>query len=250
MNFAAKTPASEAPEKGPYTQHWPHSRPISDRAWGPEYVQVASIDPARKNYALRVERRHADGSIVMLVFEKADLDPAYTNAKRPGDAEFVPYYQNCTRFLSRHLAALAECHYIIVERQLPENYVSTRIAQHTVSLLSLALEDAPLLPIIYEVDPKLKGKVLGYPPHFNKRKLKLWSICIARQMLTARGDADSLAAMDACGKKQDDLADTVLQVQALFITWGLCPDNSAEFEFDEDFALPPPPRKNKSRRGK
>lgn len=248
MNFAAKTPVSEAPDKGPYTQHWPHTQPMSSRAWTGEFVDVASIDPARKNYALRIERRHASGEIVMLAFDKVDLDPAYTNAKSPGGGEFVAYYQNCTLFLKQHLATLSECHYIIIERQLPENYVSTRIAQHTVSLLSVALEDAPHLPIIYEVDPKLKGKVLGYPPHFNKRKLKLWSICIARQMLAARGDQESLLEMDKWGKKQDDLADTVLQVQALFITWGLCEDNSAQFAFDEDFKVDAPRKARKARK--
>lgn len=199
-----RTPASS------YTLYYPHSTPVEERCWKEDYLQVFSVDPARKNYALRIERRYRNGKISPIVFEKVSLDTT------PG--EYCDMYSSLSRFLDRHLSDISGCHYLIVERQLPQNYLATRIAQHTLSYLEIHCRDSPLLPTIVELDPKVKGQMLGY-----KRgdDLKAWSVERARSLLEMRLDSHSLSVLDYYRKKQDDLADTVCQIEALFKLWNL-----------------------------
>lgn len=213
--FGLKISKAEEPDKTPYTVYYPHTRPHTDRQWTQEYLQLISIDPGRKNYAFRIERRYHNGWITPVAFAKGDMPISTVE----GDTTTTTIYQALTAFLNQYQQFYQDCHYIIIERQLPQNYKATRIAQHTISYFSLRLENAPLLPAIIEVSPQLKGKILGAPRGLPNKELKKWAVDTAHALLRTRKDDFSLRVLTGVSKK-DDLSDTVCQAEALFIAWG------------------------------
>lgn len=234
----AKLPKSQQPDKAPFTLYTPAG------AWtnAPGGIQVCSIDPAGKNFALRVERWLPGGRVIPLAFEKADVrGDAGCGPDPPGAQAVCTTYGKITALFEAHTAILAECHVFIIERQLPHNYRACRIAQHTLSYFILRYADGPLHPTIVEVDPKLKGRELGAPKGLTERQLKSWAVDAARARLAFRGDAWSLWIMDRNRRKQDDLADTVCQIEALFALWGIAPPTSAPMPPPTSFTLAPPP---------
>lgn len=215
--FTPKTSKAEEADKTPYTLYYPHSLNLDHRKWDQPYYQLVSIDPATKNYAIRIERRYHNGWIVPIAFEKISA-VTKTNV---GNNTVCNTYQDITKLLSKYNQYYDECHFIIIERQLPQNYKATRIAQHSISYFSLYLANKPLLPSIVEVDPKLKGKVLGAPKGISDKELKSWAVEKARELLTIRKDDFSLQVLNYFKNKQDDLSDTVCQIEALFTIWNL-----------------------------
>ena len=216
-HFGLKINKTESPDKTPYTVYYPHTVHVTERKWTQPWYQVVSIDPARKNYALRIERRYHNGWITPVVFDKVSIE----SIQEEGTTLICHTYQVLTDFLNKYEQFYDECHFIIIERQLPQNYKATRIAQHSISYFSIRLHNKPLLASIVEIDPRLKGKVLGAPKGINDKQLKSWAIEEARKLLTIRGDEFSLSILDFFRNKQDDLSDTVCQIEALFISWGL-----------------------------
>lgn len=216
-HFGLKISKTESPDKTPYTVYYPHRTPTSGRNWDQGYYQVVSIDPARKNYALRIERRYNNGWITPLVFDKVAIE----SIEKRDDVTICHTYQVLTDFLSKYETYYSDCHFVIIERQLPQNYKATRIAQHSISYFSMILRDKPLLPAIVEVDAKLKGKILGAPKNITDKQLKSWAVEKARELLTIRLDQFSLDVLNHFRTKQDDLSDTVCQIEAIFIAWGL-----------------------------
>ena len=214
--FGPKTSKGESIDKTPYTIYYPHTIPITERKWTQPYYQVISIDPARKNYAFRIERRYHNGWIAPVVFDKTAID----GTKQEGDTTVSETYELLTAFLDKYQQFYNDCHFVIIERQLPQNYKATRIAQHSISYFSIRLHNLPLLPAVIEVDPKLKGKILGAPKNITDKQLKTWAIEKARELLTIRKDTFSLGVLDHFRNKQDDLSDTVCQAEAVFICWG------------------------------
>lgn len=218
-HFGLKISKSESPDKTPYTVYYPHTTAVTERKWIQPYYQVISIDPARKNYAMRIERRYHNGWITPIVFDKVSIEAI-------DEVEGITIYntyQVLTAFLEKYQQFYDDCHFIIIERQLPQNYRATRIAQHSISYFSIRLHNRPLLASIVEVDPKLKGKVLGAPKGINDKQLKAWAIEKARNLLIVRLDHFSIQVLDCFRNKQDDLSDTICQIEALFICWGLLP---------------------------
>lgn len=218
-HFGLKISKGESPDKTPYTIYYPHTIPITNRKWTQPYYQIVSIDPARKNNAMRIERRYHNGLITPIVFDKVAVEAT----KQEGETIVQDTYQMVTYFLNKYEQFYDDCHFIIIERQLPQNYKATRIAQHTISYFSLKLHNKALLPAIVEVDPKLKGKMLGAPPNLTDKQLKTWAVVKARELLTIRKDTFSLGVLDVFRNKQDDLSDTVCQIEAVWICWGLPP---------------------------
>jgi hypothetical protein len=218
-HFGLKISKSESPDKTPYTVYYPHSIPSTERKWIQPYYQVISIDPARKNYGFRIERRYHNGWITPIVFDKTAVE----SFEQEGDTIICNTYQVLTAFLTKYEQFYDDCHFIIIERQLPQNYKASRIAQHTISYFSIRTHNKPLLPSIIEIDPKLKGKILGAPKGTTDKQLKTWAIEKARELLSIRKDDFSLQVLDHFRNKQDDLSDTVCQAEALFICWGLQP---------------------------
>lgn len=256
--------APKATDKTPYTVHLRGEffRPAFDG----DFIQIASVDPATRNLALRVERRYLDDAnhIETLVFEKVDVAGEVELSNTPLAGSFLCLdrfdkpgkekstapngslvYAKVTAFLDQFRDAFAGCHMFVIERQLPDNYKSTRVAQHVLSyfMLQASFSGSPIV----EVDPQLKGRQLGAPKGTRGPQLKTWSVIQARRILASRRDAGSLQAMARCRNKQDDLADTVCQIEALFSYWGLpttplIPEADVEGLIQE-LAPPPAPRR-------
>jgi len=234
MSFfgAPKVPKTEnIPDTKPYVIYFPHSKPYSARRWNQGYYQFASIDPAKENYALRIERRWNNGKIEGVAFEKvcvlAEETKEGVNAPlgAAGNVKTIVdfteqtnginiVYDNVTKFLDKYRQLYFDCHYIVVEQQLSVNYKTNRIAQHTLSYFMFTLRDAPLLPAIVEVSARLKTVLLGAPKHLNYNGRKQWCVAYAARLLARRGDTWSLAILNQASKK-DDYGDTVCQIEAL-----------------------------------
>lgn len=211
--WKAKTPQGELPDKTPYSLYFPHTIPIGNRVWNQGYRQIISIDPGRKNYAFRIERRWDDGRIVPIVFDKVQIESIVVE----GNNTIINTYKVLTAFLEKYKQFYDSCHYVIIERQLPHNYQAVRISQHTISYFNFVLMNKPLLASIIEIDPKLKGRMLGAPKGTSDSQLKSWAVEKAKGMLEERQDKFSLEILEVFKTKQDDLSDTVCQIEAFFV---------------------------------
>jgi hypothetical protein len=221
--FGLRVSKSERPDKTPFTIYTTHSSTQPSPSWREDYYQVLSIDPARKNYALRIERRYlrsqqgqvVSGRIIPLAFEKVSIVMETDKETLNSEAFF-----RLTTFLDKYEHLYAGTHIFVIERQLPQNYKATRIAQHTLTYFMLKLKDSPLRPLIVEVDPQLKGRQLGAPKGIGDKQLKDWAVQQALELLQYRSDSESLKLLQQI-KKKDDLADTICQIEALFKYWQL-----------------------------
>jgi hypothetical protein len=138
------------------------------------------------------------------------------------DGDTDTLYCEIIAFLDSYLELLQKCHYVLLERQLPNNYQSVRISQHTLTYLLLRLRDAKYLPILVEVHPSLKGKMLSAPKNTNSHGLKKWAVSKAIDICEQRGEEYSANAIRKergakAQTKGDDLADTILQIEAIMM---------------------------------
>jgi len=209
MSFFSKPKIkkSQAPPKSSYTIHDFHNKDIQERGtiWqGQDHFQICSIDPGAKNLGMRIERRYHKGTYEPLVYLRMDLQVTEE------DEVNCTVYKKLSIFLRQYLPYFRETHLFVIERQLPENYRAVRISQHIITFLMHNLEDSKLLPLVYEVESKLKYRMLGAPTQLNQRALKKdWGPRKAREILETEKDLLSLNRLDS-EKKKDDLGDTVL----------------------------------------
>ena len=210
--FPRKTPKSQAPDHVPYVIY--HGT-VGDQGKPGEMCHVISIDPATKNYAIRMEKRYGN-TFIPLLFEKWTLDDEVTN-------NVNSVFTQLTSLLDKHIEIIQQCNVVIIERQLPVNYRAVRISQHTLTYFLTRLQNKNAL--IVEVDSKLKGKELGAPKGLKDKQLKVWSTERASQILNYRGDQESIRIL-AKNKKKDDLSDTVCQIEGLFkhLKWNITED--------------------------
>ena len=211
--FTRKTPKLQAADKTPYTSYNPHTISLEQRNW-PEVIKVISIDPGIRNLAIRVESRGSRSNsypIQTLVFDKLHI----RDDERKTDDMTDRLYLLVTNFLDQYLEIFKTCHIMIIERQLSVNYKCVRISQHIISYFMIHLKNLPPLAMIFEVDPKLKGKELGASTHLNERGLKQWSVDYCRELLIKRKDDLGLKLFNK-QKKKDDVGDVTIQIESLF----------------------------------
>lgn len=220
-------PKSQAADKTAATFHYFHSFPKEDRVWDQDFIQVVSIDPAIKNFAIRIEKIYNDGRIVPIRFGKYDVAGEIIDTT-PKNKKFTlknveqltsRTFSNINNVLDEFQDKYEDCHYILIERQLPKNHKMVKVMQHIISYFSVVTKNMPLLPWIVEIDPKLKGAIFGFGKcDYNVLKKK--TTTLVREILTNRDDNVSLGIMDFWKSKQDDLADTVIMILAFFVWIG------------------------------
>jgi hypothetical protein len=219
--FTKKIPKCQMADKNEFTHHTFHSVDLNERKWG-EIVNVASIDPGIRNLAIRVESRGIKNDncpIKTLVYDKLHIK----DAERELEGNTDKLYFLVSDFLDKYLTIFKNCHIVVIERQLPFNLKATRICQHILTYFMIHLKNIiPTLPMLFEIDPKLKGRELGASTHLNEKGIKQWSVDHCKSLLTKRKDYEALEYLMK-QKKKDDLADTVCQIEALFSFqgWGL-----------------------------
>lgn len=219
--YTKKPGKTQLPDRGPYTEYNPHTRDLSGRQWeADDHYKVISIDPGTKNFAIRVEVRpkaagsdyqtYATGKIHSVLYRRLRLtDEVDEDCHRT-------VFDVLTEFFDTNQAVLRDSHFVVMERQLPINYRAVRISQHAFTYLMILLKNNTKLTRFIEVDPKLKGKELGAPPHLTEKGLKEWSVVKAKELFGQRDDQESLEALRRSKIKADDLADTATQVEAFF----------------------------------
>lgn len=219
--YRQKVPESEKLAPSPFRLFYPHSKyepskPLNMR----EYIQFISIDPAQKNCAISFERRYANGWIVILdMFKFAPTqEENYTEDEVSFTVENT--MNNIVNKLKEYEKHFKETHYVIIERQMVENYKSTRVMNYLVSYFVQKLKKFGNNAWIIEIDSKMKGRMLKSPSNINKRGLKAWSVEKAIELLKIRKDKNAIEIIES-EKKKDDLADVICQVEAFCIYMGL-----------------------------
>lgn len=179
-----------------------------------------SIDVGVKNFALRVERRYANGACVPVLFEKIDF-----MGKEGGSSAVNPeMYKNAIVYLVSRWDIIKTCSLVAMERQMSVNYKSSCVFVFVLSYFLSRIDEFPEDTIIMDISPKVKGRYLGAPKGITSSQLKQWSIEKALEMLEFRGDMWSVdVILHHKGKaktKGDDLADTATQLEGIFIMLG------------------------------
>lgn len=187
--------------------------------------QTVSIDPAPKNFAIRIEKRYRTGYIEPVYMEKIDFSE-YGNASESTGTTVIDPRMICaiTHYLNSLLSTMKETRIVAIERQLAKNYKATRIYQHLLTYFTMIVPTFTYPCVVMDISPKLKGKILQAPKGLNHHGLKKWGIEKAIEILILRNDQWSLDVINSHrGKSQtkaDDLADTVIQMEAWFIHVG------------------------------
>lgn len=205
--YRKKPSKKDKPDSEPYVIHRGSLPTIDELRSG---IIIHSYDPATDNFACRVEWRNI--SIVTTVTMgkvkfNADID---TNRSKT-------LYSDINAFLMK-IPLLDKVRLVIIERQLPINTAAVRISQQTLAFY-LNLTNPNICVI--EINPTTKTKALKAPKGMNDTYIKKWAVWMAQQLLYMRNDGHGLTLMEACGKKLDDVADTTIQPEALFVSLGM-----------------------------
>ena len=220
-----KVPLKEKPTnyKGSlFSIHNPYSQELLEqRRWEGDFYQFIAIDPAIENFGFRIERRYKDGTIQGEVMYRCKFT---ANEEVDGKTKKVNVHkdnlenitiQECTKFLDEFDSWYDDTHFILVEQQMIENWYSTRIMQHVFTYFIMMFRDGKRgkIPIIAEVNSKLKGLQLGYTWRCGLT-LKEWAVERAEEFLQTRDDKFSLKMLNQTSKKKDDMSDVVIMIEA------------------------------------
>jgi len=179
-------------------------------------TKIVSIDPGSKNYAIRIsERNNRTGSMKSLYYSRWMLED---NIKNDRKIEIDRTFTSLYKLLNNIKDLIIKTDLMIIERQLPINYNSTRIMQDTISYFNniYSGNETGRYPTIVIVAPQLKGKMLGAPKGLPKAELKKWSVDVAYDFLEMDNDLWAINILNS-EKKKDDLADVVTQLEAFII---------------------------------
>ena len=183
--------------------------------------QCLSIDPAIKNFAIRIEKRYATGYIETVYMVKLDLSTYGDVNESTGTTVVDPRILSAlVHVLNQLLPWLIDCRIVAIERQMAQNYKSSRIYQHLLTYFMMIIPNFKNYCVLMDLSPKLKGRILGAPKGLNYSGLKQWGIGRAIEISTWRNDQMALEIIrQHKGKsktKADDLCDTILQIEAWF----------------------------------
>jgi len=218
--YQRKAGKYEQPDKGPYTYHPIISHKGKYRNWIQGYHRVVSIDPAEKNLAIRVEKRPYDAiKVETELFLKWDLT-SYSTAYNNSDTSYI--YSFLMDELDKYKPLFRQAHFVLIERQMAINFRMTRLFGCLVSYFLRILKKGIHYPMIYELNSQVKSSQLGCPKGYRGSELKKWGIELALHISKYRGDDVSyniIKKEKRIGKK-DDLADTIIQIEAFFKLMG------------------------------
>jgi len=223
--FPQKIPKSQLPDKALITTYYPHTTDIHNRIWSQSYYRVISIDPGIKNFAFRIETRCNQARLSTGYFHpRTEVLEKVSFSHHVTDEEtgICNLYSELNKFLDQYEEWYPTVHMVIVEKQMPFNYKMVRLSQHVITYFHTKIINMPYLPSILEVSPKLKTNELGAPKGLTPTGVKDWSVKKTYEILAIRSDDKAIQIIDDTMKsKKDDLADTVVQIEAVFSYYGL-----------------------------
>jgi hypothetical protein len=177
-------------------------------------VKYLSIDPAIKNFAIRIERR-CNGMIEPLLFELIKLG----SGKREKVENVIINLHN---YLVSKIDLMSNVRIVLVETQMDKTPM-IKIQHHLIAFFM----HHPIFSNTYiiEVSPKLKSSAFGCPKGLNKYALKRWSVEKAKQICIENNDELSHEILcshkktkkNNLGLKDDDLADTIVMLEAFLL---------------------------------
>lgn len=222
--YTPKATVHEKQSKSLCTIHWPHSIEYPKdhliSLFSGYFTTIVSIDPGTKNYAIRIGKRNNNtDTISSLYYSRWTLD---LPNKNEGEVEIDKTYSSLNKKLNSIEDLIEQSDILIIERQLPINYNSTRIMQHTITYFEHIYDknSTGKYPIIVLIAPQLKGKMLGAPRGLPKPQLKEWSIDMAYEILYKDNDTFGIKRMNE-ERKKDDLADVTTQKKAFLLYFGI-----------------------------
>lgn len=178
----------------------PHTEPKKNLK-EEDYEQIISIDPARLNFAIRIERRYKNGKVIPLIFHRGSIKD-FSTCEPNG----------LTNFLDQFEKYYDKTHMVIMERQPKLNFGIERIGSYVIFYFCQKLKNLPLQPKIYEIDARIKSQMLNFGKS-NKKEVKQKSVIYYTDLLRKRNDDFSLKILENETKK-DDLCDTGCQIEA------------------------------------
>jgi hypothetical protein len=165
-----------------------------------EINYIVSLDPAMKNFAVGIEERKWGEKGSSIALFKFAVRTIATDRCQSFCLDFIKEMDECAEWWP-HI------HLVILENQMKVNSNASRIAQHALTYFLFRCPNA----IVVEINPKLKGRILG-APKLKYSELKKWSIGEARKILAERNDAFGLGKLRK--GKLDDLADVICETEA------------------------------------
>ena len=169
-------------------------------------MRIAAFDIGKRNFAICVEE---DDKLLLL--ENHDLTTR-------GD-ELIPIMLEMTRVLTSHSSLFDGCASFLVEQQMffgkSKNVMAVKLAQHC---LSHFINRYGVLRDIQEFPAYHKTRVYN-APKMTKPERKKWAVQKAHEILLERDDP--FLPLLSTFKKKDDVADTILHIQAYKIINGL-----------------------------
>jgi hypothetical protein len=190
-----------------------------------EGTQAVSIDPGIVNFAIRIERRFQDGRVNMVWFDKINFDTEKSERDTSESARVSPIVIfNMTNYFLSLMPMLIESRIVAFEHQIEKYPKMLRVFQHWLTLFLNHIHLFKYPCTLVEVSAKLKTTMLGAPKKLDKNERKKWDIAKALELLEIRQDNRSIDIIKyhkgTSKTKADDLADTVIQLEALILLWG------------------------------
>nr|QBK84652.1 MAG: holliday junction resolvase [Pithovirus LCDPAC01] len=199
-------------DKRPYIKYYPVDR---TKIEAKDLTMCVSIDIGIKNFALRIEERKEVK--LPVIFEKMD----FKGESESGPSTISPIVMNTIfEYLKSRWFYISQCNLVLIERQMGTNPKSISISMIVLTYVLLKIKDFPSNVVVCDINPKAKNKHFNAPKHVTSYGLKKWAVDKAIEVLRMRSDdwsADIIVKERGKTKsKGDDLADTVLQLDAFF----------------------------------
>lgn len=174
------------------------------------YRRVIVIDPGIVNLGIYCEIIWSDGTVQ---FQGADL----LSPLKGETNEYSKIIEAGTRIFDELEDILLNSHYIVIESQMLVNMKALSFAQHFISTCCIRLKDKGFSPLIIEINPEMKTKMLNAPSTVKtKPHRKKWCTEKAHEIMTDRGEGkiadDIFKRRNKKGEgkcKKDDIGDGV-----------------------------------------
>lgn len=233
--FVKKTPKSQKPDNASlyFYRFHDHDKVDYNTYWEENYRQLAIFDIGYENLCRRISRRYfIPKRVEPLAYDKTNI------SLEIDDEDYRTLFRDVETWLDKYYQDYFECHVIIIEWQLPQNYKAVRISTFILSYFLTRLKNTSRLPLLLEMRSQFKDEYYPVLKTLNQNARKSKCEELGRQLLAIQGDEYSLDIMDNGSsrkrkKKQDDFADTAL-MEEVFCRYAAEKDwNFPHFEQEE-----------------
>jgi hypothetical protein len=193
------------------------------------YYQITAIDPGAKNCGVRVERRWITNGKVSQIETVGNVKFNFTTRLKAhnngidlsltgeGGHTDTIYFTEAIKHLESWIPLISQSQYVLIETQMEVSTLNTRLGQHFITIMCTALRNKGTLPLIIEIDSRMKTRILNAPAKDSSGKktdIKEWAIAKAYELVTRNNDALGFQALEDGKRKKDDMADVICYCEA------------------------------------